>query len=218
MIPMMEVMMKIAVIGMGSVGGTLGRRWAEAGHEVTFGVRNPGAPKAAAEAGGARLATVADAAADAEVATLAVPWGEVKDAIASAGDLAGKVVLDCTNPLSPDLSGLEIGHTTSGAEEVAKLAPGARVVKIFNTTGSNNMDDPDYGGTPATMLYAGDDTEAKSIAAALARDLGFDPIDLGSLAAARLLEPMALAWIRLALRQGLGRDFVLQVVRRPARA
>jgi predicted dinucleotide-binding enzyme len=214
----MEVTMKIAVIGMGSVGGTLGRRWAEAGHAVTYGVRNPGDPKAAAGARGDRLATVAAAAADAEVITLAVPWEAVKDALASAGDLAGKVVLDCTNPLAPDLSGLEVGHTTSGAEEVAKLAPGARVVKIFNTTGSNNMGDPDYGGTPATMLYAGDDAGAKSIAAALARDLGFDPIDLGPLAAARLLEPMALAWIWLALRQGLGRDFVLQVVRRPARA
>ena len=210
--------MRIAVIGMGSVGGTLGRRWAAAGHAVTFGVRNPGDPKAAAGAGGARLATVADAAAGAEVVTLAVPWEAVKDAIATAGNLAGKVVLDCTNPLSQGLSGLELGHTTSGAEEAAKLAPGARVVKIFNTTGANNMDDPDYGGTPATMLYAGDDADAKSIAASLARDLGFDPIDLGPLSAARLLEPFALTWIWLAHRQKLGRDFVLQVVRRPDRA
>jgi predicted dinucleotide-binding enzyme len=142
----------------------------------------------------------------------------VKDAIASAGDLAGKVVLDCTNPLVPDLSGLEIGHTTSGGEEVARLAPGARVVKIFNTTGADNMADPNYGGTPATMLYAGDDAGARSIAAALARELGFDPVDFGPLASARLLEPMALTWIWLAYRQKLGRDFVLQIVRRPARA
>jgi predicted dinucleotide-binding enzyme len=101
---------------------------------------------------------------------------------------------------------------------VAELQPGSRVVKIFNTTGANNMADPDYGGTAATMLYAGDDADAKSVAASLARDLGFDPVDLGPLASARLLEPLALTWIWLAHRQKLGRDFVLQVVRRPARA
>jgi predicted dinucleotide-binding enzyme len=209
--------MKIAVIGMGSVGGTLGRRWGEVGHAVTFGVRKPNDPKVAAGAGEARLSTVAGAAADAEVVVLAVPWEALKDAIASAGDLAGKVLLDCTNPLSPGLSGLEVGHTTSGAEEVARLAPRARVVKIFNTTGANNMADPDYGGTRATMLYAGDDADAKSIAASLARDLGFDPVDLGPLSSARLLEPFALTWIWLAHRQKLGRDFVLQIVRRPGR-
>jgi len=207
--------MNIAVIGIGNVGGTLGRRWAAAGHEVTFGVRSPTDAETKA-AGAARLATVAEAARAADVVAFAVPWSAVPDAVAAAGDLAGKIVLDCTNPLSPGLAGLELGTTTSGGEEVATLAKGAHVVKIFNTTGADNMADPDYNGIPATMLYAGDDTHAKAVAADLARSLGFDPVDLGPLAAARLLEPFALVWITLAYRQKLGRDFVLQIIRRQA--
>jgi 8-hydroxy-5-deazaflavin:NADPH oxidoreductase len=95
-------------------------------------------------------------------------------------------------------------------------ALGARMVKIFNTTGAENMADPDYAGIPATMLHAGDDTRAKAIAADLAGLLGFDPVHLGPHSAARLLEPFALVWTTLAYRQRLGRDFVLQIVRRQA--
>jgi NADPH-dependent F420 reductase len=211
--------MKIAVIGMGNVGGVLGRRWAEAGHEVVFGVRDPSDTKAQAAAREARAsaATVGDAAARSEVVVLAVPWPAVRDALNSAGDLSGKVLLDCTNPLTADLSGLTVGTTTSGGEEVAKAARGARVVKVFNTTGAPNMADPNYRGTRVTMLYAGDDAEAKQVAARLAADLGFDPVDAGPLAAARLLEPFALLWISLAIRQGMGTDFAFQLVRRPGK-
>jgi 8-hydroxy-5-deazaflavin:NADPH oxidoreductase len=208
--------MRIAVIGMGNVGSVLGRRWAEAGHGVTFGVRDPKGPKARPEAGAA-VASVGDAAAGAEVVVLAVPWPAARDALSACGELAGKVVLDCTNPLTADLSGLEVGTTTSGAEQVAKWAPGARVVKIFNTTGAANMANPRYGGTALTMLYAGDDTGAKATAARLARDLGFDPVDAGPLSAARVLEPFALAWITLAIQQGLGTDFAFQLIRRPGK-
>src|SRR5205814_267144 len=137
--------------------------------------------------------------------------------LAAAGDLKGKVLLDCTNPLTRDLSGLEVSGTTSGGEFVAAHAPGARVVKIFNTTGAGNMADPRYGGSGITMLYAGDDAQAKATAARLARDLGFEPIDLGPLTASRLLEPLALAWITLAFRGQLGPDFALTVVRRPGK-
>ena len=205
--------MKIAVIGKGNVGAALGGRWAAAGHEVVYGVRDPakgGGP-------GGTAATVADAARAAEVVLLAVPWDAARAALASAGDLTGKVLLDCTNPLTPDLSGLTVGTTSSGGEQVAGWAKGARVVKIFNTTGSGNMERPDYGGTPVTMLYAGDDAAAKEVAARLARDVGFTPQDLGPLSASRLLEPLALVWITLAIRQGLGMDFALNIVHRPAR-
>jgi predicted dinucleotide-binding enzyme len=207
--------MNIAVIGMGSVGGTLGRRWATQGHAVVFGSRKPTDPKAVAEATAmkCRVASIRDAASAAEVVVLATPWQAVKDAIASAGSLSGKVLLDCTNPLTADVTALEIGHTTSGGEEVAKLAPGARVVKIFNTTGFGNMANADYAGTPATMFYAGDDASAKATAAALAKELGFEPIDAGPLSASRLLEPLALLWIKLAFQQ-LGFNFTLNVIRR----
>src|SRR5258708_1474196 len=110
--------MKIAVIGMGSVGGTLGRRWAESGHTVTFGSRKPtdSAAKVDAAAKKASIASVRDAIAGAEVVALTVPWDAVPETLASAGNLAGKVLLDCTNPLLPDLSGLTVGGTESGGE------------------------------------------------------------------------------------------------------
>jgi predicted dinucleotide-binding enzyme len=135
--------MRIAVIGMGNVGSVLGRRWAKAGHAVTFCVRDPDNPKKRAEAQKAKAAIgpMSDAV-KTEVVLLAVPWRAVPDALRSAGDLSGKVLLDCTNPVTPELTHLTIGHTTSAGEEVARLVPNARVVKIFNTNGAKNMADP----------------------------------------------------------------------------
>jgi 8-hydroxy-5-deazaflavin:NADPH oxidoreductase len=211
--------MKIAVIGMGNVGSILGRRWAEAGHEVTFGVREKSDTKTQAEAKAmkASIGTVAEAAAKAQVVVLAVPWKAVPEALAAAGNLSGKVLVDCTNPLTQDLSGLEIGTTTSAAEEVAKKAKGAKVVKIFNTTGAPNMANPKYGAVSLPMLYAGDDADAKKVAAQLAKDVGFEPVDVGPLTAARLLEPMALIWITLAIRQKWGTDFAFNLIKRPGK-
>jgi predicted dinucleotide-binding enzyme len=122
--------------------------------------------------------------------------------------------LDATNPLLPDLSGLEYGTTTSGGEKVAEWAKGARVVKIFNTTGYGNMGNPEYDGRAIPMLYCGDDAGAKSVAGRLAAELGFHPIDAGPLSNARLLEPHAMLWIWLAIKGGMGRDFAFQIVRR----
>ncbi len=209
--------MRIAVIGTGNVGGVLGRRWAGAGHAVTFCVRDPddARKRAMAAQAGAAVGPVRDAA-HAEAVLLAVPWTAVPDALAAAGDLSGKVLLDCTNPVTPALTHLTIGHTTSAAEEVARMAPGSRVVKVFNTNGARNMADPDYGGRRVTMLYAGDDDGANRVAADLAAQLGFEPVYLGPLREARLLEPLAMAWIVLARHRGLGRDFALDVVRRPS--
>jgi predicted dinucleotide-binding enzyme len=211
--------MKIAVIGMGKVGGVLGRRWAEAGHEVVFGVREGHDPdkQARARAAGASLASVRLAAADAEVVLLAVPWRAVPDALGEVGELSGKVLLDCTNPLTPDFAGLVVGTTDSAGEQVARMAPRARVVKVFNTNGAANMANADYGTSRVTMLYAGDDAGAKAVAAQLAGELGFEPIDLGPLWASRLLEPLAVAWIVLSRQRGFGVDFALDVVRRPRR-
>jgi predicted dinucleotide-binding enzyme len=212
--------MRIGIIGMGNVGAALGRRWAAAGHQVVFGLRNPGDAKSQEQAKGmkAAVASVAQAAAGAEVVVLAVPWPAALSTVTSlAGELTGKVLLDCTNPLTADLSGLVLGTTTSAGEEVARAAPGARVVKIFNTTGASNMAAAPYAGTPLTMLYAGDDAAAKQTAAGLARAIGFDSVDAGPLSAARFLEPFALTWITLAVRQGLGPDFNFQIVRRPAK-
>lgn len=210
--------MRIGIIGAGMVGGTLGKHWAKAGHEVMWGVRDPAAAKLAAlcaAAGhGARAATVAEAAAGADVVVLATPWRAVPEALASCGDLAGRVLLDTTNPLAPDLSGLALPAGRSGAQEVARLAPGARVVKIFNSVGFNIMADPRFGDRTATMLYCGDDPGARATAARLATDLGFEVVDAGPLAKAGLLEHAALLWIHLAMSQQLGREIAFVLMRR----
>lgn len=208
--------MRIAVIGIGMVGGTLGRRWAREGHEVMFGVREPSSEKVGqllADSGeNARAGTVAEAATFGEVVVLATPWKGTQDAIRSAGDLNGKVLLDCANPLKADMSGLEA--EPSAAEQVASWAPGAKVVKIFNTTGFKNMDNPRFGDDRATMFYCGDDSEAKKVAARLAEDLGFEAVDAGPLSEARSLEYLALLWIHLAYGQKMGPGIAFKLLRR----
>ena len=210
--------MKIGIIAAGNVGGTLGTAWANAGHEVRWGVRDPSAGKVQALTGavaGSSAGPIADAAAHGDVVVLTTPWGSAtEDAIRNCGDLQGKILFDCTNPLKPGLSGLALGHDTSAGEQVAAWAAGARVVKIFNTTGSNNMENPDYGGQPVTMFYAGDDAAAKQAAHQLAGDIGFEPIDAGPLANARLLEPLAMLWIYLAYPGGQGREIAFRLLRR----
>jgi len=190
--------MHIGILGSGNVGGTLGKRWADAGHTVTFATRERASVEAASQA---------------EVVVIALPWDAAKGVIESL-DLKGKTVLDVMNPLLPDLSGVAIGTTTSGGEQVAQWARGASVVKIFNTTGNNNMADPTYNSEPATMFYCGDDASAKEVANRLAAELGFEPVDAGPIRNARLLEPMAMLWIWLALKGGLGRDIAFKLMRR----
>jgi predicted dinucleotide-binding enzyme len=209
--------MRIGILGAGNVGGTLGTAWARHGHEVFFGVRNPDSTDVHAllhrSGPRGRAESVADAVRSAEVVVNALPWPATRGVL-EALDLAGKILLDCANPLKPDLSGLEVGATTSGGELVAEWAKGARVVKIFNTTGFANMANPSYGGEPIAMFYCGDDAEAKRAAAGLARDIGFDPVDAGPLSNARLLEPYALLWIWLAIKGGVGREFAFKLVKR----
>ncbi len=133
---------------------------------------------------GARYASVAEAVRAAPVVVLATPWQAVSDALAAAGDLAGKVLIDCTNPLRMGADGLEleIGHTTSGGEHVASLAPGASVFKTLNQTGFANMEQAhEFARLPAVMYVAGDDAARKPLVMSLVSDLGFDAIDAGPL-------------------------------------
>jgi NADPH-dependent F420 reductase len=214
--------MKVAVIGAGNVGGTLGKRWARAGHEVSFGARDPAEAKVVAlvrECGpSARAALVPEAVRQAAVVALSVPWENARDALAAAGDLRGRILIDATNPvpLTPEglRQGFVIGHTTSGGEEIARWAPGARVVKAFNTTGWQNMANPLYGSEGLSMLLCGDDAEAKKVVADLARQLGFEALDVGPLRSARYLEAVAMLWIEMAVLQGFGTNFGFRVVKR----
>jgi len=210
--------MKIAILGAGNVGGALGTRWAKNGHMVTFGVRNPADKKIKPllEAAGptARAAAIPEAARDAEVVVLATPWPATEEAIKAAGNLAGKIVVDCTNPLKPDLSGLDTGAGPSACEQVAGWAKGARVVKAFNTTGAANMANPRYGAERSVMFICGDDAAAKTAVAKLAEELGFEVVDNGALAMARYLESLAMVWIQMAVFGGFGPNFAFKIMRR----
>jgi predicted dinucleotide-binding enzyme len=210
--------MKIGILGSGNVGGTLGKRWAKGGHTVVFSSRNPESEKMktlVAEAGSNAVAgTIADTVQQSDILLLASPWSATKEMIAAAGNLADKILIDLTNPFLPDLSGLEVGTTSSAGELVASWAPGAKVVKAFNTIGVNIMADPNFNGRSALLLYCGDDVDAKASVARLATELGFEAQDAGPLRQARVLEPFALLWVSLAYAQGLGPEFAFQIMKR----
>jgi len=196
--------MHIAILGAGNVGTALAIGWQRAGHTVVFGVRDP-QQRPATRPAGVTSATLAQAARAGEVVVLATPWPAVPDALAAVGDLTGKTLIDCTNPLRFGPAGLEleIGHDTSGAERVAVLARGAAVFKTLNQTGFDNMAHAaEFTVLPAAMYVAGDDVERKPVVLRLVADLGFQAIDAGGLAISRLLEPMAMLWIHLALNRG----------------
>ncbi len=207
--------MQIAIIGNGNIGGGLGKAWAAKGHHVTFGARDPEDKDLAAlcKQIGANAASVRDACAGAEVVALAMPWKAVDDVIAAAGDLRGKVVIDCTNAVAPGFGGLVYGHTTSAAEEIAKKLPGARVFKSFNAQGAENLANPVYDGVRADNFFCGDDADGKQLVKQLVEDVGFEAIDAGGLTAARLLEPLMLLWINTSRTLGK-RDIAFKVLRR----
>jgi hypothetical protein len=155
----------------------------------------------------ARVGTTAAAIAAGDVVILAVPYGAADSVARSVPDWNRKILVDATNPLAPGLAGLSVGTTTSGAETIAQAARGARVVKAFNTTGAENLADSRYPGGSLFMPVCGDDAEARARVVALATLIGFDAVDCGGLAAARWLEPFAMVWIHMAIRQGYGRRF-----------
>ena len=206
--------MNLAILGAGRVGTTLGRALTAAGHRVHYALRDPAAPPSdtltdhAASTGAA-----ADVVARADAVLLTTPWADTQAALASVPDFGGRPLLDATNPIGAGF-GLTHGHTDSGGEAVQRWAPTAKVVKVFHSTGLENMANPTYGDAASMMFAAGDDPAAVAIAVGLARDIGFDAHAFGGLANARLLEPMALVWIKLAMVHGFGRGFAFGLLRR----
>lgn len=196
--------MKIGILGAGNVGGTLGRIWQRAGHDVAFGRRK-------AEAGEVSLS---EAFAHGELLLLATPWIGAREFLEGLGDFNGRVLMDATNPILPDFSGLEYGTTTSGGEQVAAWARHARVVKAFNTVGFNVMAEPAFDEGKPTMFYCGDDAGAKAQCRELVDAAGFDAVDAGPLRQARYLEPVAMLWITMAIQHGYGREMALRLMRR----
>jgi predicted dinucleotide-binding enzyme len=210
--------MKIAIIGAGNVGGTLGTAWAQkAGHDICFGVRDVKSEKTQAllsKIGGkARAGTPADAAAFGDFIVLTISWPQAEAAIRSLGDINGRIILDAMNPFvrGPNGISLEIGHSDSAGERVQGWAKGASVFKTLNTTGFGNMADPVFHGVKSIMFVA---AANKPKVMALVGDLGFDVVDAGPLRNARLLEAHAMLWVDLAVARGLGRDWAFARVRR----
>jgi 8-hydroxy-5-deazaflavin:NADPH oxidoreductase len=197
--------MNITIIGTGNMAQGLASNLSKAGYTVVLGSRDAAKAKDLAKSIGGKTSadTVKAAAAKSDIIVLAVPFSAAAATIAEAGGLAGKTVIDITNPLTADYSGLTIGHTTSAAEEIQKLAPKAAVVKAFNTIFASVLQaNGKAAGKPATVFIAGDDAEANKAVADLAAKIGFVPLQTGKLAAARYLEPVA--GLNIALGYGLG--------------
>lgn len=202
--------MKIAIIGAGNVGATLGKRFAEVGNEVFYGVRNPS--EFDGKDLGGKVGTNAEACQHAEIVVLSVPYPAVEDAIKSCGDISGKIVVDATNPLgmTPNGLALTLGFETSGGEKLKEMIPQTKVVKCFNTTGFSNM-----AQSNGSMMFAcGNNKEATDKVTKLASAIGFDAMNIGDLSKSRLLEPLAMIWVHLAFTSELKRDFAFAILRK----
>ena len=190
--------MKISIIGDGNVGSALARGLEKAGHSVSTIGKDP--------------ARVAQVAASGEVVILAVSFGAHDQVAATIGKAAdGKPIVDVSNALTPEFK-LALGYTTSAAEELQKKLPGAKVVKAFNTVFAATMDSGKVKGEQLTAFVAGDDSAAKKTVLDLARGIGFDAVDAGPLANARLLEPLGFLNIQLGHVLGLGSAIGVKLV------
>ncbi|WP_128515001.1 NADPH-dependent F420 reductase [Tabrizicola thermarum] len=208
--------MRIAIIGTGNVGSAIARGLRGKGHTVLLGARDSQADDLAALAAatGATPKLPAEAAAEADIIVLALPWGAAESAVKALGPLTGKTVIDCMNPLGmvDGALGLTWGHSTSGGEIVQGWLPGAHVVKTLNQVGAEIMAKNDHLPHRPVMFMAGDDAGAKAQVAALLTDLGFEALDAGDITKSRLLEPFGMVWINQALFRGKGRSWAFAAV------
>ena len=210
-------MTTIALLGTGRMATTLARIWLATGHTLVLGSRRPDTARTRIGTL-AEQVTVTDFAAackDKDMIVLAVPFHAAAEVLGACGDLTGKIIVATTNPWTPGTDRLAVAPDTSAAEEIAKFAKGAHVIKAMNGIFWKNLKDPLLAnGTRLSMFYCGDDDSSKSTVAELALQLGFDPIDCGPLPRARILESLALLWARLAFEQGMGTDIAITLVRR----
>ena len=195
---------RIGIIGAGNMGSAFATRLAAAGHDVTITATDFAHAQRAATTAGANARAVRpdEIARDADLLILAVPYAAAADALRGAGDVAGKAVVDISNPVTPDYSALSLGFSTSAAEEIQKVVPTARVVKAFNTIFAQVLGAAP-GGTRAQVFYAGDDADAKAAVRALIESASFEAVDAGPLANARQLEP--LGFLNIYFGYGAGR-------------
>lgn len=185
----------IATIGSGNVGGRLARLWTAAGYPVQVASREN--PSVAVEA--------------ADVVALCVPWSAAEAALDSCGPLQGKILIDCTNPVSAGLDSLVFGGTTSAAEKIQQLRPEASVVKAFNSIGASLLGEAGFDGQISDGFYCSDSAAAKRDIRPLIVAAGLRPVDVGPLRNSRYLEAMAMLWIDLAVNQKRGPTFAFRM-------
>lgn len=211
--------MRVGILGSGLMGGKLGTLFARAGHQVVFSYSRDRKKleRLARDAGSeARAGTPAEAARDADALLLAVHWSRVDDVLRQAEDVRGKVIVTCTLPMNQDDTALVVAHTSSGAEELARKAPRARIVSAFGTVPSEVLF-PVYEARRRkrrpSLVYCGDDDTAKTVAATLIRDIGFEPVDAGPLRIARYAEPFTLLIAQLAYEGEAGPELAYRFER-----
>jgi predicted dinucleotide-binding enzyme len=209
--------MNIGIIGSGKMGSGLGTIWARHGNNVIFSYsRDPEKLKSLAAASKARAGSPEEAVKASDVILLSPRWSTVDDALQAAGPMQGKIVIDCTNPLTGNADALVVGHSTSAAEILAQRLPGAKVVKAFNTVFAEvyHSDTRLFGSRRATMFFCGDDPEAKSVVSKLILQIGLDPVDAGPLTSARHLEALAMLMITLGYGMNMGTNIALSLIHR----
>ncbi|MDW0156062.1 MAG: NADPH-dependent F420 reductase [Nitrososphaeraceae archaeon] len=210
--------MKIGIIGAGDVGGTLGIRWRQKGHEIMFGVRNrqsQNVQKLIQLDKNLEFGEIIETVTFGDVIVLAVPWTAIEETIHRAGNLSNKILIDPTNPLTADLKGLALDNS-SAAEKISNLAKSTKVVKAFNIIGAKTLNNSIFDSQRADIFICGNDSHSKQVVRELAIDIGFDVVDVGPLVNARMLEYLALIWIELAFRQQLGPNIAFKLLRRKA--
>lgn len=201
--------MKIGVLGSGNIGGTLGKKWVQTGHDVVFGVRdtNSSKVKALLEAvdGKASADTVANTIAFGDVVLLAIPWSAVEAIVkANAEAIDGKIVIDASNNFG--------GPVVNNVEAVLAEAPAARVFRAFNSLGWENFEDPQFGETQVDLFYCGSNDEARRAVEELIKDVGLRPVWAGDLDQVQLVDNIGSLWVTLAFRQGMGRRLAFKLL------
>jgi|SRR5579859_1196684 len=203
---------RIAVLGAGNIGGTIGKKWAAAGHTVSFGVSNPSGAKSQAlraELGDkVTIGSVAEALAVGDIALLAVPGGAMDETItANAAQLDGKIIIDAANRMGG-------GGPANSFATLQARAPHARLYRAFNTLGWENFADPIYNGAQADLFYCGPDGESRQVVEQLIADVGLRPIWLGDVDQVGLVDSVLSLWFTLAQRQGWGRQIAFKIITR----
>jgi len=201
--------MRIGILGSGNIGGTLGRKWAQAGHDVVFGVRDVNSPKVGAlleaAGGNASADSVANAAVFGDVILFAIPWSAVGATVeAHAEALNGKIAIDATNNFG--------GPLINNVETISSKAPAAKVYRAFNSLGWENFETPHIGETQVDLFYCGPDDETRPVVEGLIQEVGLRPIWVGGLDVVQIVDSLGLLWVALVFQQGMGRHLAFKVL------